>query len=44
MAIIYKITNDINGKMYVGKTLFDAEKRFQEHCADLKKRKTENGK
>lgn len=42
MAIIYKITNDINGKMYVGKTLFDAEKRFQEHCADSKKRKMEN--
>lgn len=34
MAYIYKITNDINGKIYIGKTQFAIEKRFQEHCKD----------
>ena len=34
MAYIYKITNDINDKIYIGKTLFDIEKRFKEHCKD----------
>lgn len=34
MAYIYKITNDINQKVYVGKTEFSIEKRFKEHCAD----------
>lgn len=31
---IYKITNDINEKVYVGKTLHPIEKRFQEHLRD----------
>ena len=34
MSKIYIITNDINDKVYVGKTEFSIEKRFQEHCAD----------
>ena len=34
MAYIYKITNDINGKVYVGKTEFSLEKRFMEHCRE----------
>lgn len=37
MAYIYQIINDINGKVYVGKTEFSIEKRFQEHCRDYKK-------
>ena len=31
MASIYVITNDVNGKQYVGKTLFSIERRFREH-------------
>ena len=34
MAYIYKIINDINQKIYIGKTEFSIEKRFQEHCKD----------
>lgn len=34
MAYIYKITNDINGKSYIGKTEFSIDKRFKEHCKD----------
>lgn len=34
MGLIYKITNDINGKIYIGKTEFSLEKRFKEHCQD----------
>ena len=37
MAYIYQIVNDINGKIYVGKTEFSIEKRFQEHCRDSRK-------
>lgn len=37
MAYIYKIINDINEKVYVGKTQFSLEKRFQEHCRDCQK-------
>ena len=40
MAYIYQITNNINGKIYVGKTEFSIEKRFKEHCEDAFK----NGK
>ena len=41
MAYIYKITNDINNKIYVGKTEFSIEKRFQEHCRDSRKERCE---
>lgn len=34
MAYIYKITNDINDKIYIGKTEFSIEKRWKEHCKD----------
>ena len=40
MAYIYQIINNINGKIYVGKTEFSIEKRFKEHCEDAFK----NGK
>lgn len=42
MAYIYKITNDINNKIYIGKTEFSIRKRFDEHCLDCWKRKNEN--
>ena len=32
MAYIYKITNDINGKIYIGKTNRSIKERFAEHC------------
>lgn len=34
MAYIYKIENDINGKLYIGKTEQSIEERFKEHCYD----------
>lgn len=34
MAYIYQITNDVNNKIYIGKTEFPIEKRFKEHCSD----------
>ena len=37
MAYIYKITNQINGKMYVGKTMLNVEERFKEHKKDSKR-------
>ena len=41
MAYIYKIVNDINNKIYIGKTEFSIEKRFKEHCKDSKKERCE---
>lgn len=41
MSYIYKITNDINGKIYIGKTNFSIEKRWKEHCRDYKKESEE---
>ena len=41
MACIYKITNLVNNKVYIGKTLRTAEKRWKEHCKDCQKRKCE---
>ena len=38
MAYIYQITNDINGKIYIGKTERTIEERFQEHCRDYLRR------
>ena len=34
MAYIYKITNTLNGKVYIGKTLGTIERRFAEHCKE----------
>lgn len=42
MAYIYLITNNINNKVYVGKTEESIEQRFQEHCADSKKERNKN--
>ena len=41
MSYIYKIVNDINDKVYIGKTEFSIYKRFKEHCVDSIKRRTE---
>ena len=41
MAYIYKITNDINDKIQIGKTESSIEKRFKEHCKDSKKERNE---
>lgn len=41
MAYIYQIINDINQKIYVGKTEFSIEKRFKEHCADAFRNRNE---
>lgn len=41
MAYIYQIINDINDKIYVGKTEFSIEKRFKEHCIDAFKDRNE---
>lgn len=38
MGYIYKIVNDINNKIYIGKTEYSIEKRFQEHINDSKKK------
>lgn len=42
MAYIYQITNDVNGKVYIGKTEFSIERRFKEHCKDRNRRNMEN--
>ena len=41
MAYIYQIINDINQKIYVGKTEFSIEKRFKEHCKDAFRKRNE---
>ena len=42
MAYIYLITNNVNNKVYVGKTEDSIEKRFAEHCSDSKKERCKN--
>lgn len=37
MAFIYVITNDVNGKQYVGKTNKTIEQRFKEHTMECKR-------
>ena len=38
MGYIYKITNDTNNKIYIGKTEYvDPLKRWKEHLTDYKK-------
>lgn len=39
---IYKITNDVNGKIYIGKTYLSIQERFKQHCLDSKKSKNHN--
>ena len=41
MAFIYKITNDINQKIYIGKTERNIEERFKEHCREYRKKRCE---
>ena len=41
MPYIYKITNSINGKIYIGKTLQSIEERWKEHCRDCTKSRVE---
>lgn len=41
MSYIYKITNDVNGKIYVGKTNYTIEKRFEEHIKDYQRKRCE---
>ena len=36
MMIIYKITNLINGKVYIGQTIRPMEERFERHLRDAK--------
>lgn len=42
MAYIYKITNDIDDKLYIGQTKYSIDKRFREHCYDAFKNKNKN--
>lgn len=42
MGFIYKVTNDVNGKMYVGKTEdYPPENRWKEHLKDYKRPRCE---
>ena len=41
MAYIYKIVNDINEKIYIGKTCQSLERRFQEHLSSYENREKE---
>lgn len=41
MAFIYVITNDVNGKRYVGKTNNSIDKRFKEHIKDSQRERYE---
>ena len=38
MAYIYKIFNDVNDKIYIGKTEYSLKNRFSAHCYDALKR------
>lgn len=42
MAYIYKIINDINDRVYIGKTERDIQTRFKEHCRDYKRQDIKN--
>lgn len=41
MAYIYKVTNKLNGKVYIGKTLSSIEERWKQHCRDSRKESKE---
>lgn len=40
MGTIYKITNDINDRVYIGQTIQTLQRRWLEHCRDSKKKDT----
>ena len=40
-GFIYKITNEVNNKVYIGKTLFSIDKRFKQHKEDSQKENEE---
>ena len=42
MAFVYKIINNINNKVYIGKTYNTVEKRFKEHCKASKRKENCN--
>ena len=42
MSFIYKITNDIYDKIYVGKTNLSLHERFLQHCRDSQKESISN--
>lgn len=42
MPYIYKIENDINNKIYIGKTYRTIEQRFQEHCKEYRKERSQD--
>lgn len=42
MGYIYKVYNDINDKVYIGKTLLTPEVRFKEHLDDANRRNKEH--
>lgn len=42
LGYIYKISNDVNNKVYIGKTCKTVESRFKEHLRDYQKRDEEN--
>ena len=39
MGFIYKVTNKINGKVYIGQSIFVPEKRLKEHFRDARSAK-----
>lgn len=39
-GLIYKHTNKVNGKSYVGQTVYSMEKRWREHCSFANKNRT----
>ena len=40
MGTIYKITNDLNDKVYIGQTIQTLQRRWLEHCRDSKTKDT----
>lgn len=42
MAYIYQITNNINGKIYIGKTERSIQERWSEHCREYIKERCES--
>ena len=39
---IYKVTNTVNGMVYIGKTKRDIERRWKQHCDDARSKGTYN--